>query len=193
MPRLRQLDHAALAFDILRHTVDLVDRDECRRVGGELTIESVAGFEDAAGQLKAIKGLEKELESERKSITRPIDEGKKGVMDFFREPEATLKSSESTIKLAMTAWNREQERKRRAEEARLQEIQRREQEKLRRAAERADKSGKEEKAEALREEAETVSTPIVSPTTPKVTGISTRQTWKANVVDKPGRPMSSTN
>ena len=142
----------------------LVERCHNLRVES-INIATQAHYQDAAEQLKAIKGLEKEIEVERKSVTRPIDDAKKGVMDFFRGPSNALRSSESAIKRAMTDWDREQERIRRAEEARLQEIARKEQEKLRRAAERAEKAGREEKAEALRQESETVSTPFFASST----------------------------
>jgi len=153
-------------------------------IEGIFTIYSAEGYEDAAERLKAIKAAEKELDQARKEITRPMDELKKTVMDFFRTPAEDLRASEVAIKRAMQVWTREQERLRRDEEARLREIARKEQAKLQRAAERAEKAGREEKAAALQREAETVSMPIIAPSTPKVAGISTRKTYRANVVDK---------
>ncbi len=141
-------------------------------------------YEGAAGMLSRIKARYNELDVMRKAITKPLDEAKRNVMDMFRTPLVRLKSAEGTTKQSMLAYQREQEAKRRAEEARLQEIARKEREKLERQAARAEKAGREERAADLRQVADSVPEPVVAHAAPKVAGMSTRKTYKAAVTDK---------
>lgn len=147
-------------------------------------IDSPEMYDAAAVELKSIKAKAKELEETRKSLTKPIDEAKAKIMDFFCQPLDFLAKAESAIKGSMLTYQNEQERLRREEEARRQEIARREQEKLQKRAEKAAEKGQTEKAEALMETAQAIPTPIVTPTIQKVAGIATKTTWKAEVTDK---------
>jgi hypothetical protein len=76
--------------------------------------------EAAAEDLGAIKAKIKELDEQRKSMTRPLDESKKRIMDLFAKPLAVLEAAEQAYKKAIGQWQ-EAERKRLAEERRLQE------------------------------------------------------------------------
>ena len=98
----------------------------------------------AAGEeLRTIVTRSRQLEELRKSITAPMDEAKRRVMDFFRVPLERLQEAERVLKLGMGTYQREQAAKaeaaRRAAEA-AAERQRQEQQRLdneRRAAEAA--------------------------------------------------------
>lgn len=94
-------------------------------------------------------------------------------------------AAERLVKGKAGAWYQEQERKRQAEQARLQaeadERYRREQERLRRAAEKL-------KTPELREqrlaEAEYIPPPVVTvPQVDQADGVAVRKTWRAEVVD----------
>lgn len=147
-------------------------------------IDSPEMYQAAGDELKHIKAKAKELDETRKSLTKPIDEAKARIMDFFRQPLDFLSKAESIIKGSMLTYQNEQERIRREEEARRQEIARKEQERLQKRAEKAAEKGQTEKAEALLETANAIPTPIVAPAMQKVSGIATKTTWKAEVVDK---------
>lgn len=157
-------------------------------VAKDFTIATAAEYSDAATQLKDIKAKAKELEDTRKGITGPMDEAKKRVMDFFRRPLQCLVDAEKTIKDGMIAFDKEQDRLRKAEEARLAEEARKEQERLdktaEKKAEKAEAKGNEEKAAEIRNGVPVVTAPVLADTKPKVTGITRRSTWSGEVVDK---------
>ena len=90
------------------------------------TIDSPEVRDLAARELTKIKGLQKDVEAKRKSITQPIDAAKKAVMDLFRAPTDYLDQAEVLLKQAIQGYDREQERKRIAEQARLEELARQE-------------------------------------------------------------------
>lgn len=152
-------------------------------VAREYHIDSPEMMTAAADELKKIKAKSKDLENRRMAMTRPLDDTKKQIMDLFRQPLQFLADAESLIKRGMLSYQNEQERIRRAEQARLDEIARKERERLEKRAQAAEAKGQTEKAEALHEQAETVPVPVVAHAAPRVDGISTRETWSAEVTD----------
>jgi DNA repair exonuclease SbcCD ATPase subunit len=143
----------------------------------------------AGNELKTIKGKLSDLEALRKSLTRPLDETKRRIMDFFRIPQERLEKAEGTIKRAMLQFQQEQEAIRRKEEARLQELARKEEERKKAAldarAEKAAAKGNLEKAEELRQQKEEVfvPAPVVNSSVAKVAGVATKQVWKFEISD----------
>ena len=150
----------------------------------EVHIVTADDYEDAAATLQRIKGRSKELDDLRRSLTRPIDETKRRIMALFERPMSLLVNAESAIKRGILGYQREQERLRAEEEARLREQARKEQERLLARSARAEAAGKEEMAEALEDQADMIIAPIVVSDTPRISGLSTRQTWHAEVTDK---------
>lgn len=148
-------------------------------------ITTPQSYSSAGDDLKLIKTKVKELDDLRKSMTKPLDESKKQIMDFFRKPLEFLTKAESSVKTAMLNWQREQQRIAREEQRRLEEQQRKEAEKLRRRAEKAAEKGKEEKAEELIGQAAVVeaSQPIVAPKVEQIKGIQTKTVWKYRILD----------
>ena len=180
-----------MAPNPMQVTVETPDTDQLERdsltaldTAKAIVITDDGTYQGAAGMLKLVKGRYNELEALRKAITKPLDEAKRNVMDMFRIPLERLKGAEGATKQSMLAYQREQETKRRAEQARLQEIARKEREKLERQAARAEKSGREEKAEDLRQVADSLPDPVVAHAAPKISGLSTRKIYKARVTDK---------
>lgn len=152
-------------------------------------ILSQPGYADAGDDLKKIKAKAKEIEEVRRSITRPMDEAKAKVIDFFRHPIELLNKAETIIKRAILTYQQDQERKRKEEETRLQEQARKEEEKRRKAleakAEKAEAKGDTDKAEELKQQAEEVHVPVlIIPQLEKVEGIHTRKIWKYRIVDE---------
>lgn len=148
-------------------------------------VATVEDYQGAGGELKRIKSLAKIIDDKRKAMTRPLDESKKAIMDFFRGPLDALTKAEGLIKGAMLSYDREQERQRREEEERQRELQRKEAERLAKLAEKAEARGDEAKAEAFQERASVVAqAPVfVQKAMPVVQGVQRRKVWKYRVVD----------
>lgn len=142
----------------------------------------------ADNDLSRIKEKLKQMDEERKRMTRPLDETKARIMDFFRKPTEMLNQAREAINKAMTAYRQEQERIRLKQESDLREIARKAEEKKRKALEaraaKAEASGKADKAEDLRAKAQEVfvPTPVVQSTVAE-TKNKPRQIWKYRVKD----------
>lgn len=119
------------------------------------TIATADKYEIAAKDLKMAKEMIKAIDDKRKEMTRPLDESKKKIMDFFRPVTTRLNSVVSKINVEMSSFRRKQE-----------EIAR-------------------QKNEAADEETggEDMFVPQAEPAIPK-TEVRVRKTWKFKVVDK---------
>lgn len=158
----------------------------------------------AAEELGQIKAKQKKLDELRLSMTRPLDEAKKRIMDLFRKPQELLAQAETTIKGAIGTYQAEERRK--AEEARkaaeeaarkVVEEATRQANEARRAAEEAAKDGNtanaqqlEEEAAVLEQSAETMQhlAPAVVEAPVKLAGVSTRQDWDFEITDEDAIP-----
>lgn len=116
-------------------------------------ISAAEEYKGASDDLRRIKTKSKQLDDLRKSLTRPLDESKKRIMEFFSKPLEFLEKAESTVKSAMLKWQQEQERTRLEEERKIQEAARKEEERLRKIKEEQERAWRE-KEEAKRKEAE---------------------------------------
>lgn len=166
-------------------------------------IDSPEMYQLAGDELKKIKAKTKELDAQRKQITKPLDDAKAAVMALFKKPLEALTQAEGVLKNSLLSFDREQERKRQEEEKRLREIAKAEQERLQAQAKAAEEearklreAGKKEEAEQFAAKAAIIETssysipvPIVAATSTKVSGISKRTIWKARVVKKEAVPM----
>jgi hypothetical protein len=177
----------------------------------DYVIDSPTMFELASDDLKRVKGLQKEVEEKRTSITGPLNQAVKAVNDLFRAPKEYLDKAEATLKRSLVAYTTEQERlaalaraqaeaEARAERERLAQQEREAQEAARRAeaeAQEAAAAGDQEaaakaiqKAQAHQAQADMVAmTANVMTVAPameapaKVAGISGRMTYSAEVID----------
>jgi hypothetical protein len=95
----------------------------------------------------------KSLTDARLALTRPIDAAKKVIMDFFAGPIAAFTQAKDELDRKIIAYENEQERQRRAEQRRLDEIAERERQELQRKADE-EKRKADAEAEALRKKAE---------------------------------------
>lgn len=175
-------------------------------------ITSPEMYEAAGSDLRAIVTKKKNLNEQRLSITRPLDEAKERIMAVFRDPIGFLEQAELILKRGMSLFDDEQARIRREEEARqrrvLEEEQRRlaaeaakaeeDRKRLEEEARRAEVAGQHDQAEQLAREADaklqetnaareasaTMPTAIVAATeAPKAEGVSFTETWSAEVTD----------
>ena len=131
-----------------------------------------------------IKGRIKTLEEIRMGQTRPLDESKKRIMDFFRVPIQKLDDAKNYLNQIMVKWVEEQERKRKEEERKLQEEahKRAEETALQQALE-AEAAGEKEEAEQIISEPVYVPPIKVMSEIPKSKESHIRETWAAEGID----------
>ena len=153
----------------------------------------------AVDQTREIKAKAARLEETRKAMTRPLDDAKKAIMDFFRGPADLLAKAETLLKGSITTFQQEQARiaaLATAEARRQQEEDRKRQaeeqaaaEALLLQAEDAALSGDTATAEALEQQAlaaQAQAAPIstyVAPAPEKPRGAAMRKVWRARVID----------
>lgn len=148
----------------------------------EIAITNAEHYVEAGEQLKAIKGITKQLDDERKGMTRPLDEAKQRIMDFFNPSLRLLTAAEGNIKSVMLRFQKDEEERQRIEAAKAEETARKEREKLEERAAKHEAAGRTEKAEALKEvAASTVAAPVAPPQAVKVAGVATREIWKYEI------------
>ena len=149
----------------------------------KIKIENQEQYSLAQEIRKKINSRIKELEEKRKSITAPLDEAKKNVMDLFRAPITAYTEAKDITDTLLIAYDQEQENKRREEQAKLErEAEKKRQEALQKA-EAARAAGKEAQAEKYEQKAEQTVAPVIAATAAKVEGVSYRTIWRAEVVD----------
>lgn len=157
----------------------------------QLKINNQDDYNSANDLLKTVKSRFKELETQRKEITKPLDDAKKAVLSLFNKPLEILENAEKFIKRHMIGYTEEQERIAREEARKLQELADKEAERQRKLLdakiERAEASGKEEKAEMLKEQKEEIVptfVPYVAPAIETPKGVSYKLKWSATVIDE---------
>lgn len=147
-------------------------------------IASTDDYLRSAAMLQAVKALQKKVGD---TFDKHIANAFKAHKDLVADKNAHLQpltEAEGLIKRAVLVYQVAEEQKRREIESRAQEEARKQQARLEVRAAKAEASGKVEKAEALQAAAASVVAPIIAPSVPKVSGLSTRVTYKATVVDK---------
>lgn len=124
----------------------------------DFRVTTAAEYTSAGDELKRIKAKAKELETQRVGMTRPLDETKKRIMDWFREPLAFLEDAERAIKRAIGDYDAEQRRLRQEAERAAAEAARKERERMEAEAAKAEQAAREKrereeaKARALEEQ-----------------------------------------
>lgn len=166
-----------------------------------IKIEDQQMLEIAADELKALTKRGKEIEELRLSLTRPLDESKKGIMALFATPLDRITSATSILRKEITRYQGEQEAIQRAERARAeaearerqrqaQDAARAAEEAARSAIESGDVSAAMDAASAAAEAREVAEIAAIAPVQMPVTqsasvsGITSRETWKFEVTDK---------
>lgn len=149
-----------------------------------MRITDALSYQGACDFLKGIKALRTEIgETFQPHITR-AHEAHKALLKEKNDAEAPLAEAERIAKAALVVYDQAQERIRREEQARLQaELRRQEEDRRLAEAVALESAGEQAEAEALIAEPVDVPVVAVAPTTPKVSGISYRETWSAEVTD----------
>lgn len=173
-------------------------------------VDSNEAAESAASELSSLKTLQKHLTDDQEAISKRFHGLHKKSLDVYRPLHTKLGQAETKFKGHIVNWQ-EVERRRLAEEARIErerveaeqrrlreeaEARAREAEELARLQRTAEDTGDVETADALAEqvsqleeaaqeakvEAETIPTPIAKPL-PKLNGVTARENWSAEVTD----------
>lgn len=155
----------------------------------QYNIVSQEQFAAVGEELKRIKGVRKQVDELFDPIIKKAHEAHKEALKSKKQLTDPLDQAEKSFKKSMLAYQQEQERLARLEQERLrleaEEKARKEREKLEAKALKEIEKGNEEKAEFLMEQAEELVPfiPVVAPQVEKVSGISTKKTWKARVTN----------
>jgi transcriptional regulator of heat shock response len=151
----------------------------------QINIKTMDDYVRAGEIMLTIKAIRKKITETFKPIKQKMDAAKQEVLDQERAADAPLKEAESWLSPQIITWNREQERIRQEEEARLREIARKEEEERQlQEAILAEQSGQKEEAEAIIS-APVQAAPVVVPkAVPKVAGMSIRDNWKFRITNE---------
>ena len=159
--------------------------DRVLAVAKAIKVDSPEMAEIAAAELVNIKARAKDLDEERKRITKPMDDAKKAVMDIYKPAIERLGQAETALKDAISSYQKDQRRLADMAAAEAARKAREDAQKLAAKAEKMEDKGKAEDAEALRNiAAMTAAAPRAVAAPPKLAGVSTRKVWKANVTDR---------
>jgi len=153
---------------------------------GAVVVKTAEQYAGAADFLKAIKGAQKRVTDHFGPMKAAAHAAWKTITGKEAETMAPLTEAEALVKQRMLCYSNEQDRLRRAEQARLQAeadaAAERERARLEKEAARLKTP---ELREARLEQAAAVQAPavILAPAVPKVAGQSIRKTWRAVLTD----------
>lgn len=163
----------------------IVDRAQALLAGAEqYTIDSDLMFECAGEDLKAVKALAKTVETDRKALTKPLDEQKKKIMDHYRPAETYLVQAESILKKAIGRYTDEQARQRQAAQIAAAKVTDDARAQLTTQATAAAAAGQVNHAAMLHEAAAITTVAVPTIATPKVTGLSSRKKFTGKVCNQ---------
>lgn len=138
-------------------------------------------YEIAASELKTIKSEMGKLEEERKKHVSPLNDEVKFINDLFKQGTNILAQAETIIKGKLLTYQQEENRKAAEERARAEAAAEIERKRLAAEAQAAKESGDETTAAVLEATSQVVTAPVMTAPRTKVSGISTRTTWSAEV------------
>lgn len=160
------------------------ERGELVSLAGALTITSSAEYERAGRHLTTIKALLGKIRETFDPIVRAAHEAHRIATSKRAEHADPLLEAERTIKGKMGSYLADEERKRRAEEARLAAIAREQEEQARlEEAVALEAAGEGEAALAVLEEPALPPPPPVAAQPPRASGVSARDSYSAEVTD----------
>lgn len=156
-----------------------------------IRITSVETYQSACEFLKTIKALRTEIADTFDPHIDRAFQAHRALVKEKKEAEAPLQDAELSAKRALVAWDTEQERLRRVEQQRLEEEarQREEERRLEEAialeaeAQATGDASLQMEATALLEQPVQAPAVAVARFTPKVDGISYRETWSCRLND----------
>lgn len=150
----------------------------------QIIVTNADTYRRAGEVIVYIKQLRKKIADTFRPIKQKIDESKREVLAQERAADLPLMDAENYLSPQIIAYDREQERIRREEEARLREIARKQEEERRmQEALAAEAEGQAEVADAIINEPTYVPPVVVGRSIPKVAGMSIRDNWTFRIVN----------
>lgn len=173
----------------------LISTDLKERIEGLEKIPEILDlfqYDDAAQRRKSAKVMLKDLDALRKGLTKPLDDRKKEIMEYFKQFELRLDDFEKHHAKLMIAFDQEQERIRQRKQEELENYMRKKaQEEADKKALAALKRGDEAKAEQILEQVdkEPLAVPQLAPHKPIAQGVHYREDWTFEIVDSTLIPL----
>lgn len=169
-----QVDHAATETQIKFY------EDECLSVA----VTNQTQYEDCINWIRQIENFKKDLDEKRKTITKPIDQAKKAVMDLFNPYIEKCEKFSSFLRSKANGYLYEQEQLRIAEQKKAFDEAEKKRKELEAKAKSASENGNEAKAEKLLEKADNIQVAVVAPTVESVAGTAKVTRWKHRIIDE---------
>lgn len=142
-----------------------------------LVIDSDLMLEVAAETLRAIRKAKDDIETRRKTITKPMDDAKKATMDFFRPFMERCETAEKELRSKVLAYELERGERIVRENEAAKAAAAAEAERVQAIATEAAASGDDTLAQALDAEAEITRSAAAVTVKESVSGVGTRQNW----------------
>lgn len=171
-------------FDAIARVKDFADANK------GLVVSDEASYAGALQALQEVRTLQKELDANRKERTQPLDARKREIMAAYKPAEEACQAADYALVTATSKWAREQEAARRKAEQEAAAKAERERARAEAKAEEYREKGREDKADEWETKARFTPAPVVASTVPKVAGVSMRDEWKFEVVDKAKLPLN---
>jgi DNA repair ATPase RecN len=153
--------------------------------GKSVVIKTSEDYEQAGFVFTTIKSVMKQVDESFDPIIQKAHQAHKEAVAQKKKIYEPLENVSKHVKRVMSDYDAEQERIRKAEESRLQEIARKEEEERKLAeAIAAEQSGDKQEAEAIINEEIYVAPVVVKKEVPKVQGMSFRTIWKFRIIDE---------
>jgi hypothetical protein len=130
-----------------------------------------------------IKTRIKELDTDRKELTRPLDDVKAKIMDKYRPAIEQLTQAQRLIDGVISDYLLEQRRIQQEQQRKVEEEARKERERAEAKAKEWAAKGNEKKAEEWLDKSEAVIAPVIQAPDTKAAGISTREDWDFEITD----------
>lgn len=163
------------------------------QVANSTVIASQKDYENAAGILKNVKRLQKQVKEYWEPLRVSAKKAYDGVLEKKKQMTEPLDKAERTLKGLMSSYTVEQEKKRAAREEAMRAAARKEAERIMEQAAAAEEAGDAAVAEAAMEEAmvmdEAAAAGRIMASAPKASWVSTSKAWKIVSIDPEKVPV----
>ena len=155
-------------------------RDQIKALGVQcqnFVINSQDSLESAKELAKNAKKIAGAIEDQRKSVTKPLDDEKKIIMDYEKMLTSELETGVKVLRSQILDYEKEQERKRQEELARIEAERKAQEEELRKQMEASQTVNQEDLnklQEIKRQQAVAITTPVKN---------SITKVWTFSVID----------
>jgi hypothetical protein len=148
-----------------------------------IAIRTPEQLQSAGDVSNKIKTRIKQLDTERKELTKPLDEVKTKIMDKYRPALEQLTQAQRLIDGVIAGYLEEQRKIQQEKQRKADEEARKEKERAEAKAKEWAAKGNDKKAEEWLDKSETVVAPVIQAPDTKAAGISTREDWDFEISD----------